>query len=145
MHSSRMRIVRNRSCLLQGGVCLVRGCVCSGRGVLAPGGAWSGGVSAPRGGGVVSQHALRQTPLWTEWLTDRCKNITFATSLRTVMICVISRKITDCSTEMFQFQYKDSLTSLLPIWTFDSETSSQLPMPRRYKCMSFWTCVYLDF
>ena len=53
-------------CLLPGGCLLLRG-VCS--------------------RGVVSQHALRQTspPLGTEWLTDRCKNITFATSLRTVI------------------------------------------------------------
>ena len=56
---------------------------CSGGDVSAPeGGAWSRGVSALRGcvpgpgggfcsgGGVVSQHALRQTsPLWTEWQT----------------------------------------------------------------------------
>ena len=49
----------------QGGACY-RGRACSGRGGL-----------------VVSEHALRQTPppLWT----DRCKNITFATSLRTVI------------------------------------------------------------
>ena len=53
------------------------GCVCS------------RGVSAPRGyqlpSGVVSQHALRQTPPMYR-MTDRCKNITLATtSLRPVM------------------------------------------------------------
>ena len=89
MHSSRMHTVRNRSHLLEvggrgsgpRGACLLLGG--SGpRGRLVPGG---GGVSGPRGGpgprGVVSQHAVRQTPH-----VDRhtCKNITFATSLRTV-------------------------------------------------------------
>ena len=42
------------------GVCLLWGGVC-----LLPGGSGPGGVSAPRGAlvwGVVSQHALRQTP-----------------------------------------------------------------------------------
>ena len=52
-----------------------------------------GGVSAPGGrgggpGGVVSQHALRQTPSPpVNRMTDRCKNITLATtSLRPVII-----------------------------------------------------------
>ena len=89
-------------CLLQGvsaprgvpalGGCLLWGGACSGRGVSAPGGGYSwgggcllwrgvcsGGACSRRGGachwGVASQHALWQTPLWTEWLTDRCKNI----------------------------------------------------------------------
>ena len=103
MHSSRMRTV---SC---GGVCfgrclLPRGGVYS-RGVSAPGGCLlPEGMSAPRGdvcsqggacsggcllwgvcvcsGGVVSQHALRQTPPPPCGQTDACKNITFATSLR---------------------------------------------------------------
>ena len=66
---------------LSGGVCLVRGCL------PGPGGsAWSGGVSAwsggclPGPGGCISQHALRQTPspLWTEFLTHACENITLA-------------------------------------------------------------------
>ena len=63
MHSSRMRTGRSLivcRCVLLGG-----GCVCSG-GVSALGGVCSGGVSALGGGvcsgGVVSQHALRQTP-----------------------------------------------------------------------------------
>ena len=82
MHSSRMRAVRNSSHL-------------PGRGVSAP-----GGVPAPGGclvwglgggggllpGGVVSQHALRQTPPPLNRMTDRYKNITFATSLQTVKI-----------------------------------------------------------
>ena len=95
MHSSRMRTVRNSS-LLPGGGGLVWGGVSAPGGCLLPGGsalgaAWSrGGLSAPeepgpggcawsRGrllpggacsGGMVSQHALRQTPLlWTEWQT----------------------------------------------------------------------------
>ena len=71
-------------CLVPGG-CLLRE-------VPGPGGCLLQGVPGPGGvcsQGMVSQHALRQTtpsPLWTEWLTDRCKNITFATSLRTVIM-----------------------------------------------------------
>ena len=91
MHSSGMRTVRSSGrisgrCLLWGvyawgvsapGRCLLRG-------VSAP---W--GVSSPGGclllEGVVSQHALRQTPPPACGLTDACKNTTFATSLRTVI------------------------------------------------------------
>ena len=56
-------------------------------GMSAPGGCLLPGVSAPRGStegcllpGGVSQHALRQTPspLWTEFLTHACENITLA-------------------------------------------------------------------
>ena len=54
--------------------------------MLGLGGAWSGGglvrgVPGPGGclpgpgGEVVSQHALRQTPLWTEFLTHASENI----------------------------------------------------------------------
>ena len=83
MHSSRMRTVRSSDRISGGGVC-----VCS-RGCLLPGGSALWGVSAPRGGvcsgglsalgvsahggllrGVVSQHALRQTPPPPVW-TDR--------------------------------------------------------------------------
>ena len=93
--------------------CIPVGCVPSATaavcwGVPAPGGACSWGVPAPGGCllqgvpargclllggaccwgclllGVVSQHALRQTPPPRQ--TDRCKNITFASSLRTVNI-----------------------------------------------------------
>ena len=82
------------------GGCLLQGDVCS-RGVSAPGGvvcswrvsAWGclltgclllGGVCS---GGVVSQHALRQTLPPVNRMTDRCKNITLATtSLRPVTI-----------------------------------------------------------
>ena len=76
MHSSRMRTARTLTVspsMLQGGWsaaggglllggCLLLGGVCS-QGVSA-----AGRVSAP--GGLVSQHAVRQTPpLWTEWKT----------------------------------------------------------------------------
>ena len=77
---------------LGGGLCLLGGGVCS----------WEGGVcsqwgSGPMGGGLVrgvwsggwypSMHWGRHPP-WTEWMTDRCKNITLATtSLRPVNIC----------------------------------------------------------
>ena len=65
------------------------GSVCSrGGGCLLPGGVRYGGMSAPGRsalGGVVSQHALRQTPPPRPCgQTDVCKNITFATSLRMV-------------------------------------------------------------
>ena len=51
------------------GVCMVLG-VCA----WSRWGAWSQGVHGP--GGVVSQHALRQTPPPVNRMTDRCKNIT---------------------------------------------------------------------
>ena len=71
------------------------------RGVPGLGGAcsWGVGVPGPRGvpgpggclilggawsQGVVFQHALRQIPPVNR-MTDRCKNIAFATSLRTVI------------------------------------------------------------
>ena len=66
MHSSRMRTGHSLTVswsLLPGGGCMLPGGVSSG------GGVYSRGVSAPVGpalGVVVSQHALRQTPLWTE-------------------------------------------------------------------------------
>ena len=47
-------------------------CTAWGRVCLLLGESGSGGVSAPGGWGVVSQHALRQTPSWT----DTCENIT---------------------------------------------------------------------
>ena len=94
MHFSRMRTVRCSSRLLGGGGlparwrwCVPRGRVCPG-GSACKGGSAQGvsthwvsawGVSAQVGVCLegVSQHALRQTPrLCTEWLTDRCKNIT---------------------------------------------------------------------
>ena len=66
-----------RGCLPRG--CLPRGCL--------PGGCLPGGVCPrgclPRGclpgGGVAdaSPGPEADTSLWTEWLTDRCKNITF--------------------------------------------------------------------
>ena len=73
MHSSRMRTIRSRllgGYLLRGGVWSwgvpALGGVPAPRGVTAPRGAPAPvRVPAP-GGGVVSQHALRQTPLWTD-------------------------------------------------------------------------------
>ena len=62
-------------------VCLLLGGVCSG-GCLLWGGLLQGGVSAM--GGVVSHRTLRQTPPPPCGQTDACKNITFATLLRTV-------------------------------------------------------------
>ena len=116
MHSSRMRTGRSltvcRSLLpggdvsAPGGMCLLPGGFCSG-GVSAPGGVCSwgcllpGGVSAPRGG-VCSGGCLLPRgsaprggwyPAFTKAdtppvnrMTDRCKNITLATtSLRQVI------------------------------------------------------------
>ena len=103
MHSSRMRTVRSSDRISGGGGCLLWGVSAPGGyllwGVSAPGGVSALGGSAPGGvcsrgcllwggvcsqGGVVSQHALRQTPPPPCGQTDACKNITFATSLRTV-------------------------------------------------------------
>ena len=85
-------------CLLLGGVwsggCLLWG-GCLLRGVSALGwGVWSGGclvqgVSALGGsapGGGIPACTEADPPVWTEWMTDRCKNITLATtSLRPVI------------------------------------------------------------
>ena len=100
-------LLPGESCSGGGGVCFggvvsapggmsVRGSVCSWGvclgGSLLPGGVCSGGicsqgVSTLLWGGVVSQHALRQTPHPpVNRMTDRCKNITLATtSLRPVI------------------------------------------------------------
>ena len=108
MHSSRMRTGRSltvcRSLLPRGGVCFPGvGGVCL-WGVSAPGDVSAprrvsalGGVSAPRGcllpeGGVVSQHALRQTLPPVNRMKNRCKNITLATtSLRPVINVAIGK------------------------------------------------------
>ena len=68
-------------CLLLGGVCSWGGVSALGW-VSALGGVCSWGVSGL--GGVVSHHALRQTPPPPCRQTDACKNIAFANSLRTV-------------------------------------------------------------
>ena len=78
MHSSRMRTVRNSSRLL--------------RGVPALGGAWSGGggrMPGPWGGACYGEGGIpacteADPPPLVNRMTDRCKNIIFATSLRTV-------------------------------------------------------------
>ena len=83
LHSSRMCTKRlltvSPSMYCAGGVSAPRGawswgCLFLGGDVSGPGSVCSWGVSALRG---VSQHTLRQKPLLTEGLTDRCKNITF--------------------------------------------------------------------
>ena len=98
MHSSRMHTVRNRSHLLgvggegvwsQGGACLLlggsgpRGRLVSG-GCLVPGGVWSQGGSGPRGGLVPGGGIPACSKADPPWDRHTCKNITFATSLRTV-------------------------------------------------------------
>ena len=80
---SAPREVCSGGCLLQGGcVSAPGGCLLSGE--SAPGGCLLWGVCVCSGGGVVSHHALRQTPPPPCGQTDACKNITFATSLRMV-------------------------------------------------------------
>ena len=70
---------RGGGCLLQG--CLLQGCLLQGRvpalGVPAPGG-WR----VPGGGGIPACTEADSPPPCGQ--TDRCKNITFATLLRTV-------------------------------------------------------------
>ena len=82
----------------RGGVCLVLGGGClpgPGGGVVS---AWSqGGLPGPGGGGWSSQHALRQTPPVNR-MTNRCKNITLATtSLRPVKMQWITNPLVTCS------------------------------------------------
>ena len=90
MHSNRMRTGHSltvcRGVLPSGGVCLPPGGVCS-----LPGGCFfpRGDASFP---GVVSQHALRQTPP-VKRITHTSKNISLATtSLRPVMIVDYNKK-----------------------------------------------------
>ena len=82
------------------GVCCRR-CLLPG-GVSAPGGCLLQGVSAPWG--VVSQHALRQTPPVNR-ITDTSKNITLATtSLRPVKM--------HCSWKLISGNYVRNLKAL---------------------------------
>ena len=85
MHSSRMRTVHcsshvpGRGVSAQG-VCLSRGvCVCLPRGDVCPGGVCPGGCLP--GGCVCLGGCLpggcTPPPLWTEFLTHACENITF--------------------------------------------------------------------
>ena len=72
------------------GGCLVPwGCLHQG-GAWSWGGAWSGGVPAPGGAcfGGMWYPACTEADPPVNRMTDRCKNITFATSLRTVKICI---------------------------------------------------------
>ena len=62
MHSSRMRTVHCSSRLLGGPVC--------------PWGCLPRGVFA-EGGSCIPACTEEGPPMWTEWLTDGCKNITF--------------------------------------------------------------------
>ena len=64
--------------------CIPVGCLPSAASVVSGGNVCSWGVSAPGGGVWYPSIHWGRLPLWTEWLTDRCKIITFATSLRTV-------------------------------------------------------------
>ena len=86
MHSSRMRTVRNSSRLLEGaspgGGLLPAGCLLlGGQGVPTPGGYLLRGWLLLGGGGIPA--CTEADPLCGQ--TDRCRNIAFATSLRTVI------------------------------------------------------------
>ena len=78
-------------CVPSATVAVCWGWVCSrGEGGLVPGVACSRGVPGPGGlipggGAWYPNMHWGRPPSLTEWLTDRCKNITFATSLRTVI------------------------------------------------------------
>ena len=60
-----------------GGGCQPRGCVCLGGGCVFPGGVYLGGVY--RG-------CTHTPPLWTEFLTHACENITFSQLLLQAVI-----------------------------------------------------------
>ena len=78
MHAAHSLTVSPSMLCSKGGTCLVPGGACLVWGVPA----WSLGVHVPRGcltgpgWGVVSQHALRLNPQWTEFLTHASENIT---------------------------------------------------------------------
>ena len=74
---SALGVPAPRGCLLPNGVSATGG-------LPAPGWYLLQGLSSPGGGGIP---ALRQTP--PRGQKDMCKNITFATSLRTVKIVVV--------------------------------------------------------
>ena len=84
-----MRTVRSSSRLLgggsnQGGLSAQEGCL--------PGGASAWVVSYS--GGVYPRMQGRPPPPWTEWQTDRCKNINFPQlCLRTVIKSPVSQSI----------------------------------------------------
>ena len=73
---SALRVSAVGGCLLPGGVSALGG-VCPRRGVCSGGYLLLGG-GLLRGEGVVSQHALRQTPPTVNRITHTCKNITLA-------------------------------------------------------------------
>ena len=95
MHSSRMRIVRNSSrlggvylvwgCLVPGGVPGLGGCTWSWGVYLVQGGTWSLGVYLVLGGGTCPRTPTVAQVFSPCGQTHTCKNITFATSLRTVI------------------------------------------------------------
>ena len=62
---------------------------------------WGGGGGLP--GGISSVHArIQPPPLWTEWLTNRCKNITFPQlRLRTAIIGLHRSKIAAAGKKCF--------------------------------------------
>ena len=91
MHSSRMHTVRCSGCRGKGGVS---------QHALGRGGCLPGGGCLPRGDVCPNRDVYPGVcpvntgihPLWTEWPTDRCKNISFPQlRLRTVMTLIIKQ------------------------------------------------------
>ena len=123
-----MRTIRSSSRLSQGG------CLFQGRWVSAPGG------SAPLegcllcGGGMVSQHALRQNPSPSPppppcGQTHACKNKTFATSLRTVKIGL---KFVTCEQSLTPFVMNSQVGWLrhVPRWDRTAVGHTHRPVSR---------------
>ena len=136
MHSSRLRTVccsapRGCASSFGGGVCflflggscfLLLGGVLPASGDVLPASGWGGGGVCLGEGlstqGGVSQHALRQTPLW---MTDRrlWKYYLAATSLRTVNIYVsiswVPRSYLQCLIFMISLSHENLTSHALPI------------------------------
>ena len=97
-----------RGCLVPVGCLLLGGEVPGPRGCLVQGIAWSWGW-----GCVASQHALRQIPPPpVNRMTDSCKNIAFATSLRTVKIQTCELIISVANVEIHCFKDDRAVTQL---------------------------------
>ena len=114
-----MHTICNNShlCACSWGVPVPGGCLVPG-GVPGPGGAWSvglglgleGGACAPLGGGIP---ACTETPSANR-STNRCKNTTFATSLRTVNILLLDvsplTSLSSCSERYLRARALKSIT-----------------------------------
>ena len=158
MHSSRMRtgrtltIFRSRlvaggcTCLVRGGTCLVRGGTCLVQGgvpawsggctCLVQRGLWSQGVSGPGGGTCLVPGGVpgQVPPLWTEFLTHACENITLAkTSFRPVImhksefktLCMAEKKLAKkfCPSRFMKINYSPWILNGVVAWNWKSKHS----------------------